>query len=434
MNRREFLGAGAGLAAMGMADPPPKKTVAAIITAYIDDRTLKSHAAVIVGRLVDGYYPNNVRTEPRTRIVSMYLDQTPPNDVGHSIAAAHKIPIYPTVAGALALGGEKLAVDAVLFIGEHGNYPTNDRGQKLYPRFELFSQIADVLRKSGRPVPVFSDKHLSWSWDKAKQMYDWSRELKFPLMAGSSVPVTVRVPALDLPLDCPLEHAVSVGYGDIDAYGFHTLEVLQCMVERRQGAETGVAAVEMLEGDAVWKWRASEAGSWSAPLLEAALSRAPHVQPGRPEDNAKNPVLFLLAYRDGFRTASYLLNGHVRGFLFAGKFKDQAEPVATHFGFSEGGRPLPHFDGFVYCIEEMFVTGKPLYPVERTLLTTGALSFLFESRHQKRRIETPQLKIAYRAPREAWFQRASFGPSRNLICIANSLTDPSTSPPSCYRS
>jgi hypothetical protein len=56
-------------------------------------------------------------------------------------------------------------------------------------------------------------------------------------------------------------------------------------------------------------------------------------------------------------------------------------------------------------MEEMFVTGTPLYPVERTLLTTCALSILFESRAWKKRIETAELNIAYRAPRSSYFQK-----------------------------
>ncbi len=408
MKRRDFL-AGSVLelvrAAKGGA-ANPKKKIAAIVTMYVDDHQLKSHAAVIIGRMLEGYSPDGVPTAPQTKIVSMYTAQFPSNDLSRGLAAKYGFRIYPTVAEALTLGGDKLAVDGVVFVGEHGDYPSNDVGQKLYPRFELYSQIVDVFRKSGRSVPVYCDKHFSYSWQKAKQMYDWSRELKFPLMAGSSEPVTIRVPELELPLGCTLEHAVSVGYGDTDAYGFHTLEVLQCMVERRKGAETGVAAVEMVEGDAVWKWRDSDAGRWSAPLLDAALATDPKTKPGRPEDNCKNPVLFLLDYRDGFRTASYLLNGHASDFLFAGKLEGRPQPAATHFGFTSDGRPLAHFDGLVYCIEKMFVTGKPLYPVERTLLTTGALSFLFESRRQKRRIDTPELKIVYRAPLHAYFERA----------------------------
>jgi hypothetical protein len=275
----------------------------------------------------------------------------------------------------------------------------------MYPRHELFQKIIEVVRPSGRRVPVFCDKHLSFSWPKAKQMYDWTRELKLPFMAGSSIPVTVRVPEVEFPLGASLENAVAVGYGDLDAYGFHTLETLQCMVERRSGGEQGIAAVHMLEGDAVWKWRDGE-GAWSKPLVDAACGRSPRTKPGRPEDNTRNPAAFLLEYRDGFRAAAYLLNGHTQGFLFAARLKGKSEPVSSHFGFTGEGRSLPHFDGLVRCIEEMFVTGKPVYPVERTLLTTGALAFLFESRVRKARVETPELKIAYRAPKSAWFQRA----------------------------
>ena len=117
-------------------------------------------------------------------------------------------------------------------------------------------------------------------------------------------------------------------------------------------------------------------------------------------------MVFLLEYADGLRTASYMLDGHVRNFLFAATLKDRPETVSTHFGPLDNRRPRMHFDGLVHCIEEMFVTGKPLYPVERTLLTGGALSFLFESRRRKSRVETPELKIRYRAPEHAYFQKA----------------------------
>ena len=408
LTRRQFLAAGTGALAASLVKPQifsQKKTVAAIVTMYTDDRSLKSHASVIVGRMLEGYAPNNVQTKPRTQVVSMYTDQVPTNDLSRGLAEKHQFKIYPTVGEALCLGGDKLAVDAVLIVGEHGNYPRNEKGQKLYPRYELMEQVVDVFRRDQRAVPVFSDKHLSYSWWKAQRMFDWSRELKFPFMAGSSIPVTVRVPELEISYNAEFENALAVGYGDVDAYGFHTLETLQCMIERRAGGEKGVASVQMLEGEDVWKWRDGAEGRWSIPLLKAALATTPKTKPGSPEQNATKPVLFLLEYRDGLRAAAYLLNGHTSGFLFAAKLKGKAEPVATHCGFVEGGRPLAHFDGLVHCIEEMFITGQPLYPVERTLLTSGVLSFLFESRYQKKLVQTPELKIAYRAPRDTYFQR-----------------------------
>ena len=84
-------------------------------------------------------------------------------------------------------------------------------------------------------MPVFNDKHLSYSWAKAKKMVGWAEELKFPLMAGSSLPVTWRRPELELPLDTPVEDALVAAYGPIEVYGFHALETLQVMVERAQG-------------------------------------------------------------------------------------------------------------------------------------------------------------------------------------------------------
>jgi hypothetical protein len=335
----------------------------------------------------------------------MYVDQFDGKDMSRDLAARHGFRICPSVADALTFGAAKLAVDAVLLIGEHGNYPTNDRGQKLYPRFELFQQIADVIGAGGRPIPVFSDKHLSWSWEKAQKMYRRAMELKIPFMAGSSIPVTIRRPPLELPLGTRIEHAVAVGFGDLDAYGFHTLEGLQCMVERRNGGETGIRSVSWIEGEAVWRWRDGE-GRWSAPLLEAALKTAPSTKPGPPERNAEHPVLFLIEYNDGLRAAAYMLDGHAGDFQFAAKLQGKPEPVATYY-VNETSRPLPHFDALVHCIEEFFVSRRPQYPVERTLLTSGALAFLFEARMSTgRRVETPGLALRYRAPGKIYVEHA----------------------------
>ncbi len=131
-------------------------------------------------------------------------------------------------------------------IGEHGRYPRNEKGQRLYPRYEFFQKIVEVFRRSGRSVPVFNDKHLSWNWAWAKEMVETARSFGFPLMAGSSLPVTWRLPAVEVPHGAAVSEIVCVGYGGLDSYDFHGLETLQCMAERRKGGEAGVVAVRAL--------------------------------------------------------------------------------------------------------------------------------------------------------------------------------------------
>lgn len=398
ITRRSFAGA----VAAPLLAAPRKKTVAAIVTEYRH----YSHADVVVGRLLGGNSANNVHHEPRTRVVSMYTDQVPANtDMSRDLSARFGFRIYPTVAEAITLGTGKVAVDAVCFIGEHGNYPDNELGQKMYPRYELFMQILDVYEKSGRAVPTFFDKHLSYSWPKAREMWQRATKLKVPMLAGSSIPVTVRVPELEIPLDTPLEHAVALGYGPVDAYGFHLLESLQCMVERRAGGEAGIAWAEFVSGDTIFQWMAGE-GAWSRPLFEEAAKRNPQRKPVTLEEEAKRPVLFRLGYRDGFEAAALIIGPSGANWTYAGRRKGAAEIESTYFGLPKPGRPLPHFDGYVQCIEDLFITGKPAYPWERTVLTTGALAMLFESKRVGKRVPTPELDVKYRAPRNQFFQRA----------------------------
>lgn len=170
-----------------------RKRIAIVTTVYRKN----SHADVIAGRLLGGYEFDGVVRKPQVDVVSMYTDQGPDNDMSRGLAAKYGFHIYPTVREALTLGGKNLAVDGVVFVGEHGDYPFNEKGQHLYPRYELYKQIMDVFRESGRSVPVYCDKFFSYDWQKAKWMYDQSHELKFPLMAGSSVPVSWRRPQLE---------------------------------------------------------------------------------------------------------------------------------------------------------------------------------------------------------------------------------------------
>ncbi len=408
LSRREWLERG-GAIALGLAgcsaagDKPPKR-IAAIVTEYRPD----SHADVIVGRLLEGYELNGRHQIPRVEVVSMYTDQVPSNDMSRAMAARHGVKICPTVRSALA--GEKgLAVGGAVLIGEHGNYSENQKGQKLYPRYELFKQIIDVFNETGQSVPVFCDKHLSYDWQHARWMYDQSRALRFPLMAGSSIVMTWRRPPLELPLEAPVAKSVVAFYGGKEAYGFHALEAHQCMVERRQGGETGIRAVTCLEGAEVWRW--TDRNSWAGSLLETALTRSEGRKPGSPRDVVKEPVLFVLEYAGGLHSAVYLLNGLIDQAVFASVIRGAARPLSTEL-WLQPVRPFSHFSGLVHYIEQMIVTGKPAYPVERTLLTTGALAALMDSSYQgHRRLETPHLNVSYRAPEESLFSRGPVPPA-----------------------
>jgi hypothetical protein len=373
----------------------PKK-VAAIITEY----RRNSHADVIFGKILEGYDQDG-GPGPNLRLVSMVVDQFPANDMSRDLAKKHKFTIYDTIEGALTLGSKGLAVDGVLCIGEHGKYPRNEKGQTLYPRRRFFEGVAATFTKCNKSVPVFNDKHLAATWTDAKWMYDKSRELFVPFLAGSSLPVTWRRPPLQLPRNCALTEAVQVGYGGFEAYGFHALESLQCMVERRKGGETGVQAVQCLQGEEMW--RALDQGRWSKRLLEAALALVPaHAEGDYRAPTAKAPDggLFLIEYRDGFRAAVAMMNGYVRegdggSFCFAGQLQGQDQPAATHF-YLQQPAPFGHFAYLVRAIDATIQTGHAVYPVERTLLTTGILDAAMTSRAEKhRRIETPYLDVRY---------------------------------------
>ena len=393
-----------------MSEPRRKKL--AIITTFWDWR---SHANHMGERFLNGYPRDGKWHRPEMDVVSAYVDQRPESDLSGDKADLHGFAIYPTIAEALRLGTDKLAVDAVLLIGEHGDYPDNEKGQKLYPRYEFFEQIVDVFRKDGRALPVFNDKHLSYSFTKAKRMVEASRELKFPFLAGSSLPVTFRIPPVELPLNCQIEDALMIGIGGSDAMDFHALEAMQCMVERRRGGETGVKAVQLIAGDQVWQ--AGRDGRWSRRLLEGALARSDSrsgigLSDGRPQDLAhsgeleelvENPAAYLIEYNDGFRATLLMLNGAVQDFTFAARVRGLSKVQSVQFLLP----PQPNVT-YSAClmskVEEMIVTGQAPFPVERTLLVSGTLERCLESRiGGQRRLVTPELNVSYRAPRGSQF-------------------------------
>lgn len=449
-SRRTFL-EGVGLAGAGVAmasraastaeEPARRPKVAALASTYF----YLSHAYHIVGRFLDGFpvydggpgrTPERNLHRPPFEIASLYIEQVADDtDLGRAKAGRHGVRLSPTIADALTLGTGSLAVDAVLLIAEHGDYPLNEKLQKLYPRYNYFRQVLKVFGESGGVAPVFVDKHLSFSRAEAADMVDQARALKIPLMAGSSLPITWRLPELEIPLGRPFKDVLVASRGNLEIFGFHALETLQCMAERRdlRGKPQGVKAVTCLEGDAVWE--AGDAGVWSWELLSHALGRSHTVNPGDIRLNTRDfkrpgvrdretipdaPVAFVVEYVDGLRATALILNGHVDDTTVAVRTVDAAgrDTIASTLTYLPAPPGASFFNPLVLRIEDFFRAGAPPYPAERTQLTGGILDVALESRLRGHaRLETPDLApIDYKAPADSGFIRSPLtDPSPNRI-------------------
>jgi hypothetical protein len=418
LSRRNFLFAASSPLLAQNAPSNKRPKIACVSTIFFK----YSHTQHFVDRFLEGYGFNGTHHRPPMDLVSLYVDQVGDNDLSRDHARRFpSMKIYPSIAEALTLGGGSLAVDGVLLIGEHGRYPRNEKRQTTYPRYQFFQEIVKVFQASGRSVPVFNDKHLSWNWEWAKEMYDTAREMGFAFMAGSSLPVTWRTPSVEMPLGSRLTEAMCVGYGGVDSYDFHALETIQCMVERREGGESGVKWLQAYRGDAFWQAYRDEV--WPRDLMEAALSRSHTLSPSREGFNNDfptvetmqrparrgGPVAYHYEHADGLKCTMLLMNGLVQDFNLSARIEGRPEPFSTqmYLPMPPGRTSLANFfSPLVYNIEQMFLTGKATYPVERTLLTTGLTAAGVESLFQDgARYDTPHLNIGYQPAKESTFWR-----------------------------
>lgn len=338
-----------------------------------------------MGRLLEGYRLDHEYHRPRLEVASFYVDQFPVNDMAREQAAEYGVAIYPTIAEALRLGGSKLAVDGVAIVGEHGRYPRTARGNFMYPRWKHFDRVTSVMREDGRVVPLHNDKYFAYEWEDARRMYDRVREMHIPFMCGSTLPLTWRRPQLEFPHAIDLKEALAVSCSDLEEHAYHAIELVQGMVERRRGGETGVAAVRCVEGSEVWKL------DFSRDLLDAALSR--RVNPP-PDDQGQIPQAIQIRYRDGLKATILNLNDRTRDYLFAACEKGRRDPYSSCFYIQ---LYLHNHWGFmVRNFEDLVLTRRQPNPIERTLLATGIMLFGLESRLQGQKwLDTPRLDIRY---------------------------------------
>lgn len=423
MTRRELLGttAMAGLAALGgvapgaaAQAPPARPRIACLVTFW---GATRSHADWIVTKLIDGYWWQGAHRPSRVEVASVYIHQRETSGLGQKVCRAKGIPIFDSVADAVTLGGRTLAVDGVVIVGEHGEYPTNLKGQWLLPRWWLYQQVIRVFEQSGRSVPIFNDKHLSYDWDEAKWMFDKSRELKFALTGGSSIPVYYRQPEIELDVDTPIRSSVVVGGASDEGALFHCVDVLQAFVERRRGGETGVRAVQSIRGPETWQW--AERNQWAMTLLESIRTRL-DLEPGHFQQ-IKVPNVCVVEYRDGTQAAVFSARGV--GWTYAGEIAGQQEPTVV----SMRGWPGP-FDQYhasnaqPHWIVETMVTGREPFEAERLLLSTGIVAANMDSNWENgrysaagRRLETPFLDMAYRSTRGPQFSTGPRPPEQPYL-------------------
>lgn len=431
LSRRGFLGRSAALTAAAAWGPRPlfaderkPLRVAAVMTCF----TYRSHAHVFLENFLEDYLFNGKRTRSGCEVASFYVDQFPEGEMARAVAREYGIRIFPTIQDALTLAGEELAVDGVLSIGEHGDYPVNAKVQMEYPRKQFFDEIVATFRKFGRTCPVFNDKHLSYRWDWAKEMVETARTMGFALMAGSSVPLAERRPPMEVPIGARIADAVSIHGGGVESYDFHGLEVLQSIVEARSGAEQGVQRVQFLDAEALWK--AADEGRWSVELAQAAMAAelGPETPPLRElatKPGFTNVHGILVEYRDGFRAAMLKFGDSSVRWNFACRLEGEKAPRATAYYVGPwDNRNL--FRALSHAIQIHFRERKSPYPVERTLLTTGILAAAMDSRFDGGRpVETDWLEVAY-APVD--FRRCrEMGASWKLI------TPETPQPPGVHR-
>ena len=404
--RRTFLSTASAVPVAGL---PIRTTPGAKRLAILASRwTPGSPARRIADRFLVGYPREGRWRRPAMDVVSLYVDQVPEADQSRQRAAEFGFRIYSSVAETLRCGRDRLAVDGALVLAGRGD----DSGSGASGS-DLLEPMLRVFEEDRRAVPVYWDEPPGLA--QARRLVEASRQLGFPVLTGSSLPMTWRLPPLELPTGSRVEQALMVGIGFGRSDRYRALETLQAMVERRRGGETGVRSVQAVVGEAVW--RAGSSGRWSGELLQAAVARSDSLQgetlkDGRPRDLVgsgelprlvEHPEACLVDYSDGTRAAVLMLNGAVGDFTFAARLHDVSGVPSTQFLLPPG----PNHAGAVCLaarIEDLVQSGRSPVRPERAWIAAGILDRWVESRKKNgATLDTPELTLEYRPSAESSF-------------------------------
>ncbi|MCX7705231.1 MAG: hypothetical protein N2115_03095, partial [bacterium] len=219
-----------------------EKSVAAIVADWFK----YSHPDVLLTRILKTYSLDGKGDKSQLKLVSVFRDKPSVKDLSKAYAEEFGFKVCDSIDEALTSGTGILAVDGIIISTEWCDYPESPIGQVMYPKRRLFEEVVKVFEKSKRVVPVFIDKHIADNWQDIKWIWEISKKLKIPLMAGSSVPVSWRYPPVDVDTHSKLKEIVGISYHTLDGYGFHGLEMVQCLAEQRKGGETGIKSVHCI--------------------------------------------------------------------------------------------------------------------------------------------------------------------------------------------
>jgi hypothetical protein len=289
-------------------------------------------------------------------------------------------------------------------------------GLVIVPKTSQIAPNTEWVEAALRGVPsgccCFVYGGLSPTLSEAKKLASLASTQKVSLIAGTTLPVTWRLPEVDLSVGARLREALIVVQGTSPMAELGGLEGLLPVIQRRRGGESGIRSVRLLEGADLWQ--AGHDGIWSWSLLVSALSRSDtpqgdSVKDGRTQDLvglglvqtlARQPRGWVLEHFDGLRSSVLVLDGVVADFNFAVQTRDG--PVISAQIYRPPAPAQHHFSRLAEVIDDFFVRRKPPWPIERNVLIAGVLeTFSKSSANGGAALETPALKISYSYSRKS---------------------------------
>lgn len=369
-----------------------KKRIAVIISEYWGF----SHADVIITRILEGFPLDGRQYSSTLELTSMYIDHFPETDMSRALSAKHGFPIYGSIREALLEGGDSFTLDGIILIGEHGVYPFNEIGQELYPRRLFFEECLKVMLEFDRIVPIYTDKGFAVVQEDIEWMYAQIKKYNIPFMSSSVVPFGRKQPVeRPFPNGAPLHKMFGFSYGSLERYVYHTLEMLQSVAEQRACGESGIRSVTAYKNEEAIARLFSE--DWG--YMYRACGRFINLcNVETYPSELKEPVFIEIEHVDGLQSGILYCDWHqskeMHTFASSYQAEEGEEPVCMEF-WLQNQKPYSHFGRLTLEIEKFIHTGRPPFPVERSLMTTGGLDAFMRAYHSGEKIATPHLQVRY---------------------------------------